>query len=287
MRWVVAGGRGQLGLAMQALLAQRSDLELLSARDLPELDVSDPGAVAAWLDGLEARPDVLLNAAAFTHVDRCETDPETAERVNGVAPGILAEACARLGARMIHVSTDYVFAGDASRPYREGDPPSPRSSYGRSKLAGERRVQEALPEALVVRTSWVFGEGRNFVRAILDQARKRRAGELEGPLRVVDDQRGRPTYAVDLAGGLLGLLERGATGLYHFANGGEATWWDLARAVLDEAGFGDLEVERIRTRDLDLPAPRPAWSVLDCSKAAALGIEARPWRQALADYLAS
>jgi dTDP-4-dehydrorhamnose reductase len=261
--------------------------ELLAAVDLPELDVAEPAAVQGLLAGLAAPPDVLVNAAAYTHVDRCEREPEAAWRANARAPGVLAEACRRVGARLVHISTDYVFAGDARRPYREDDPPAPRSAYGRSKLAGEEGVRALCPECLVVRTSWVFGRGRNFVAAILAQAQARRRGEASGPLRVVDDQHGRPTYAEDLAEGLRRLLEKDARGLYHLAGGGVATWWDVARASLDASGFGDLEVERIRTGDLQQGAPRPAWSVLDCAKAEALGIRLRDWREALHAYLGS
>jgi dTDP-4-dehydrorhamnose reductase len=148
-------------------------------------------------------------------------------------------------------------------------------------------VLACCASALVVRTSWVFGRGRNFIAAILAQAEERRRKGDATPLRVVDDQRGRPTYAVDLAAGLLGLVEGGARGLYHLANRGEATWWELARASLDEAGFGDLAIDRIRTQDLRLPAPRPAYSVLDCSKAEGLGVDLRGWREALLAYLRS
>ncbi len=139
----------------------------------------------------------------------------------------------------------------------------------------------------MVRTSWVFGEGRNFLAAILAQARARKAGGETGPLRVVDDQQGRPTYAVDLAQGLRELVEARARGLYHLANADVASWWELARFCLDEAGFEELEVERIRTADLQVDAPRPAWSVLDCSKAGALGVRLRSWREAVRAHLAS
>ena len=138
-----------------------------------------------------------------------------------------------------------------------------------------------------MRTSWVFGRGRNFIAAILSQAQERRRRQDRTPLRVVDDQRGRPTYAADLAAGIRALVEVKASGLYHLANHGEATWWEVARASLDEAGFGDLEVDRIQTRDLSLPAPRPSYSVLDCSKAEALGVRPRGWRDALQAYLRS
>lgn len=287
-RFAIAGCKGQLGHAFSQHLGAARDCELVSAVDLPEIDIADPGAVEKWLDGHRAGPpDVLLNAAAFTHVDRCEREPAAAERANAEAPAVLAQACAQRGIRLLHVSTDYVFAGDSETPYTEDDEPDPRSAYGRTKLEGERRVLATAPDALVVRTSWVFGRGRNFIAAILEQARERRAGRASGPLRVVDDQRGRPTYAFDLASGILELVGRGATGVYHLANAGVASWWDLARAALDEADFADLSVERIRTDELELDAPRPAWSVLDSSKAAVLGIELRSWRDAVAAFLAS
>jgi dTDP-4-dehydrorhamnose reductase len=287
MRWVVVGCRGQLGHALEAQLRADPGSEVVAAVDLPEVDVSAAEAVEGLFASLARPPDVVANAAAFTHVDRCEREPESAWRANAEAPGLLARACAGRGVRLAHVSTDYVFSGESERPYREEDPPAPRSAYGRSKLEGERRVLAAAPSHLVVRTSWVFGRGRNFLAAILAQARAVRSGEARGPLRVVDDQRGRPTWAVDLAAGIRRLVDRRATGLYHVAGGGIASWWDVARFCLDEAGFADLEVQRIRTSELDLPAPRPAWSVLDCAKAEALGVRMRDWREAVRAYLRS
>jgi dTDP-4-dehydrorhamnose reductase len=223
----------------------------------------------------------------MTHVDRCEREPAEAQRANVEGPTRLARLCVARGFELVHVSTDYVFPGDAERPYREEDPPAPASEYGRSKLAGEQSVLALCPTALIVRTSWVFGRGRNFVAAILAQAVERRRLGDPAPLRVVDDQRGRPTYAADLAAAIVRLVEAGARGLYHVANRGETTWWELALASLDEAGFGELVVERIRTRDLSLPAPRPTYSVLDCSKAEALGVSPRSWRDALRAFLHS
>ncbi len=287
MRWVVTGCRGQLGHALCQQLGTDPRSELVAAVDLPEVDVSVAGAVEELVAPPGGPPDVLANAAAFTHVDRCEREPEAAWRANATAPGLLAQACARRGTRLVHVSTDYVFSGEASRPYGEEDRPEPRSEYGRSKLEGERRVLAASASNLVVRTSWVFGRGRNFLAAILAQAQARRGGQAEGPLRVVDDQRGKPTWAVDLASAIRRLVDRGASGLYHVAGSGVATWWEVARLCLDEAGCADLEIERIRTAELDLPAPRPAWSVLDCSKAEALGVHMRDWREAVRGYLRS
>ncbi len=286
-RWMVTGCRGQLGRALADLLAGDPERVLVSAVDLPEVDVADRGAVQKLFGGLPEPPDFVVNAAAFTQVDRCEREPDAAHRANAVAPGLLAEACRQAGAQLAHVSTDYVFPGDGERPYTEEDPPGPRSVYGRSKLEGECRVADALESALIVRTSWVFGHGRNFIAAILAQAVERREARARGPLRVVDDQRGRPTYAVDLAVALVTLLDAGARGLYHVTNGGVATWWEVARASLDAAGFEDLEVERIATSELDLSAPRPVYSVLDCSKAEALGVRAPHWREAVRAYLRS
>lgn len=250
-----------------------------------ELDIAEPDAVARVLDDI--RPRVLLNAAAFTHVDRCESEPEAASRANAEGPKVLAKACQARGVRLVHVSTDYVFAGDAATPYREEDRTDPQSAYGRTKRDGEVAVLAALSDALVVRTSWVFGHGRNFIAAVLAQARLRRRGEAEGPLRVVDDQRGSPTYAWDLAGAIRQLVEAGAEGLYHISNAGEATWWDLARFCLDESGYPDVEIERIRTETLNLPAHRPTWSVLDGAKAAGQGVRMRSWQDAVRAYLES
>ena len=262
--------------------------------------LSHAEAVGRVFQGLSAAPggppEVCVNAAAYNAVDRCESDgAEPAWQVNGLAPGLLATACEKIGARLVHVSTDYVFPGNATSPVPEGAEPAPRSAYGRSKLEGERRVQEASPEALVVRTSWVFGPGKNFVGAILRQGRLRRSGEAKGPLSVVDDQVGRPTYAADLATGIRRLVsatQRGAGqgGIYHLSNesgGSEPSWWDFARAILDGAGYADLEILRGRTSDLSVAAPRPAYSVLGSARARALGVTLRPWRDALTAYLSS
>jgi dTDP-4-dehydrorhamnose reductase len=284
-RWIVMGCRGQLGRAALALLEARG--VSAAGADLPELDAADAGAVKDFLAAHAPAPEVVLNAAAFTHVDRCEREPAAAERGNAVAPGVLAEVCRTVGAKLVHISTDYVFAGDAREPYREEDPTDPRCVYGRTKLEGERRVLAASADFAVLRTSWLFGAGRNFIAAILDQAARRRSGDASGPLRVVDDQIGRPTYAADLAEAVSSLVEAEARGLYHVANDGIATWWDLARFCLDEAGYGDLAIDRMRTDQLDLPARRPSWSVLDCSRAGALGVRMRPWQDAVRAYLGS
>jgi dTDP-4-dehydrorhamnose reductase len=287
-RWLIAGCRGQLGNALGERLAADPGCEIVAAVDREELDLADPQAVATLFEGLASNPpDIAVNAAAFTQVDQCEREPEAAERGNTIAPALLAEACEKRGIRLVHISTDYVFSGDSPVAYREQDEPKPRSVYGRTKLAGEERVLTTAANSLIVRTSWLYGRGRNFIAAILAQAEERRAGRVSGPLRVVDDQYGRPTYAHDLAEAIVYLVERGVGGLYHVANRGVASWWDLARASLDAAGYEDLSVERIRTDELTVDAPRPLRSVLDCSKGEELGVKMRSWKDAVSAYLAS
>jgi dTDP-4-dehydrorhamnose reductase len=299
MRCVVTGSRGQLGRCLVRRLEASPDHELLCAFSHDELDVADEAHVARLFGADRGEgAQVLFNAAAYTAVDRCETETARALAVNADGPARLAARCRDAGVRLVHVSTDYVFAGRGRSPYREVDETSPVNAYGRTKREGEQGVLAADRRALVVRTSWVFGPGRNFVAAILDQARKRRSGELAGPLRVVDDQMGSPTYAEHLALGLIALAGRalGAAdggagepvqGLYHLAGGGETTWWAFARRILDRTGHDDLEIDRMQTASLELPAARPAYSVLDTGRAADLGVRLPPWQQGLEDYLAS
>ncbi len=242
------------------------------------LDVTDVPAVhAAVAPGVK----LVLNAAADTRVDAAETDPAHA-RVNHVAVGLLAARCSEIGATLVHVSTDYVFSGKGIRPYREDDPVDPVNAYGRGKLAGERRAFEEGDEVLVVRTSWVFGAGGvNFVDTILKRVE---AGSRE--LSVVDDQIGRPTYAVDLAQAIRALVERRVTGIVHFANAGDATWFELAKEALRLSGWPDVVVKPVPTTEFPRPARRPRISVLDTSLYERL-TKATPrlWREALAAYL--
>jgi dTDP-4-dehydrorhamnose reductase len=292
-RIIITGSRGQLGQCLVRRVEADPRYELAAAWTHADLDIGDREAVLALFDRVAGEtPEVLINAAAFTAVDACESEQEASFRVNAEAPGWLAKACRRAHARLVHVSTDYVFDGKGAGAYSEDSPTGPRTAYGRGKLEGEARVLDAAPDSLIVRTSWVFGPGKNFVAAILRQARLRRSGEVTDPLRVVDDQTGSPTYAGDLAEGILELVERGATGVYHLSNAqlskaAPASWWDFAREILDQTGHSDLVIERIKTADLKLPAVRPANSLLDSSRAAALGVSLRPWPEALRAYLES
>jgi dTDP-4-dehydrorhamnose reductase len=288
----VLGANGQLGRCLVRAVEAARDLELAFAVTREEIDITDSEAIGPWLDSRAGDlPDVVVNAAAYTKVDSCESEAELAYKANALAPAEWARQLSVRGIRFVHISTDYVFPGDGDRPYREEDPTDPRTVYGSSKRAGEIAVLGTDPTALVVRTSWVFGPGRNFVAAILDQAACRRSGELEGPLKVVDDQHGAPTSAADLADALLELCRSGSGGsiddwrILHLRNSGETTWFGFARAILDQAGYSDIEIDPVQTSAFKTAAPRPAYSVLSCERAAEMGIFLRPWREALAGYL--
>jgi dTDP-4-dehydrorhamnose reductase len=287
VRWLLSGASGQLGRSMVCALAASPRHSLSAALDRGALDLGDPASIARTVRGAAGRADVFLNAAAFTFVDRCESERELARHVNGDGPRNLARACNDAGLLLVHISTDYVFDGKATRPYTETDRPAPASVYGHTKLEGEQAVLAESAAFLVVRTSWVFGPGRNFVRTMIEQAGARRARRDPTSLRVVDDQFGSPTYAGDLAAGIMSLVEVGAGGLYHLANRGVATWWDVARECLDQGGFRDVAIERVRTSEFPRPAPRPAYSALDCTKAERIGVRLPGWRDAVGAYLRS
>jgi dTDP-4-dehydrorhamnose reductase len=272
-RWLVTGAGGQLGTDLCAALAGE-DVHPLRHGDL---DIADAAAVAGTI--ARVRPDVVVNAAAYTAVDAAESDEDAAYRVNAAGPAVLAAALSGTTARLIHVSTDYVFAGDASRPYEVDDPTGPKSAYGRTKLAGETAVLELLPEAsYVVRTAWVYGAtGGNFVKTM---ARLERSRET---LSVVDDQHGSPTWSADLARALVELGRAGApSGIYHCTNSGDTTWFGLARAIFEELGADPGRVRPTTTDAFPRPAPRPAYSVLSDAAWRAGGLSPLPhWRDAL------
>ncbi len=276
MRVLLAGARGQLGRALLEV-GREHGWDIL-AFDRAALDITDPRAVAEAVRTVQ--PELIANAAAYTAVDKAEEEPGAAFAVNAKAVATLAELANETGSLLVHVSTDYVFDGRSSRPYREDDPPNPLSVYGRSKLEGERAAAGAR-EHLIVRTSWLFGRGWNFVEAI---RRQLHGGAKE--LRVVADQTGKPTYALDLAAGIVRLVVAGARGLFHVANGGETTWADFAREIAAQLGFS-VPVVPITTAEAGRPAPRPAFSVLDTSRFEALCGPLPPWRDALARYLAT
>jgi dTDP-4-dehydrorhamnose reductase len=283
--WLITGARGQLGTDLLEVLSGRPGDDV-TGLGRAELDLTDESAVRSavrsWLDGVHAERAVVVNAAAYTAVDAAETDEATAELVNGRAPGWLAEELAGKPAgtaRLVHVSTDYVFDGAATEPYPVDAPIAPKSAYGRTKAAGERAVAAAGGDATVVRTAWVYGRsGANFVKTML------RLEAQHETLTVVDDQVGSPTWSADLASGLveLGSRDGAVPPLLHFTNAGAVSWCGFARAVFEEIGADPERVRPVTTAEFPRPAPRPAYSVLDGSAWAAAGLPpARPWREAL------
>lgn len=276
-RVLVTGAAGMLGSDVGPALAAAG--HEVFARPKSDLDITDAKDVRRVVR--ELTPDVVVNCAAFTKVDDCETDPRAFE-VNAKAVGHLADACGQVGAQLVQISTDFVFDGAKAAPYVEDDPVNPLSAYGRSKRAGEEAALR-LPGSLVVRASWLFGRtGWNFIEAILKQAE---AGRKR--VSVVVDQVGRPTATTDLAAGVAALLETGTSGVYHFANRGEVSWNEFAREILWRAGRGDVEVEPTTSEALARPARRPPYSVLDTGKYERLtGRPIRPFHEPLAEYLA-
>ena len=279
MKVVITGAGGQLGVDL--VKQCRSSGDDVVALDRAGLDITDRDAVLAAV--ADARPDTIINAAAYTAVDACETDVELAYAVNATAVRHLADACAATNAHLVHVSTDYVFDGTLDRPYREDDATNPTSVYGQSKLAGE---SAAGPGATIVRTSWVCGEyGNNMVGLVL-----RLAAEPARALAFVDDQRGHPTFTVDLAPAVRQLAVDRRSGTFHLTNAGVVSWYEFVREILAAAGHDSDRVRPIATADLDppRPAPRPANSVLDNAAWRAAGHEPlRDFREPLAELVAA
>ena len=254
MRVLITGAGGQLGTDLS--LACRASGDDVAALTRTELDVEDRDATMQAV--LSLRPDVVFHTAAWTAVDECEADPDRAFRANALAVRWVAEATRRARSHLVHVSTDYVFDGSKPAPYHEWDVPNPRSVYGASKLAGEQEAQRLCPDGAVVRTSWVMGEhGRNMLKTVLSLRER-------DELTFVDDQRGCPSFTVDLARGLRRLAVARLPGLFHLTNQGHTTWYGFAREVLEAAGESPDKVRPIATHELDPPraAERPANSVL-------------------------
>lgn len=275
MRIFVTGWNGLLGTALVPLLRPRHEVEGFGQEDA---DLTDQAYLRERF--LRFRPEAVVHLAAFTAVDDCESREKDAFRVNALGSGIVAREAEEVGAAILALSTDYVFNGAGSRPYREEDLPDPRTAYGRSKLAGEEAIR-SHPAWAVVRSAWLYGPGgRNFVDTILA------ALDARGEVRVVDDQVGCPTYTLDLAQGLIRLLEAKARGIYHLVNGGQASWFELAREAARRTGRNPERVRPAPTGEVPRPAPRPAYSVLECGRAEREhGVRLRPWPDALAEYL--
>ena len=282
MRIVVTGCKGQVVTSLIERAAGRAEVIALGR---PDLDLKDQTSVSRALEG--AKGDVIVNAAAYTAVDKAEQEPDEAMRVNADGAGFVAAAAAALNVPLIHLSTDYVFDGALPRPYVETDATGPTGAYGRSKLEGEARVQSVQPNSVILRTAWVYSPfGANFVRTML------RLGETRDEVGVVADQLGNPTSAIDIADAVLTIAARlrsdtapDLRGVFHMTGAGEASWADFAEAIFaaaERCGRKPVRVKRITTADYPTPAKRPANSRLDCGKLARLyGVALPYWRPSL------
>ena len=276
MKWLITGAAGMVGSDLHHALTMRGE-DVVALRK-SDLDITDSRCVQKEV--ADARPDVIVNCAGYTRVDDAESNEAVANAVNGSAVELLAEATNQQGARLIHISTDFVFDGRKRAPYEINDVASPLSAYGRSKRLGEIAASHAKRYA-IVRTSWLFGRnGPNFVEAIRNQIRKE-----TNPLRVVEDQRGRPTYTRHLAEAIIRIANLDADGVIHYADEPECTWYDFARAIAAEIG-SDVNVKPVTTDEFPRPATRPAYSVLSTERYERLtGLRPESWREGLREYL--
>jgi len=276
VRLLITGGLGLLGKEIARVFEGSAGIR---TTDREEWDVTDPAACRREVDGF--RPDVVIHCAAWTAVDRAESEPETARILNVEGTRNVARACRERGVLMVTFGTDYIFDGASSRPYREEDAANPLSVYGKTKWEAEQALREEGGDHLLVRTQWMFGPaGKNFIRTILERARR---GET---LRVASDQVGCPTFSRDLAAAVRNLLGARARGTVHFSGAGETSWFGLARYVLERCALPAALLSPARTRELPYPAPRPAYGVLSKEKYRAItGVSPRPWEEAVEEYL--
>jgi dTDP-4-dehydrorhamnose reductase len=277
IRVLVTGAKGQLGHSLQGQTMNLPASWNFLWTDVDELDITSAEAIESFF--ALKHPEFVVNCAAYTAVDKAESEPDKALFINALAPELLAAACHRHGARLIHVSTDYVFNGRKRTPYLENDPTDPQGIYGSTKLQGELRVMEQAPDNLILRTSWLYSEyGHNFVKTML------RLGREKEEISVVNDQFGSPTYAGDLATAILELIRNShkvAGGVYHYCNQGITTWHTLASKVMELAGLS-CKVKAITTAGYPTAAHRPEYSVLDTQRIrTAIGIDIPDWQTSL------
>jgi len=276
MNILILGHKGMLGTDLMLRLGVAHKV---TGKDIGDFDITYPESCRQVIS--EINPEVVINAAAYTNVDGAETNRDACFAVNAEGVRNVAMACGEENIRIVHFSTDYVFDGTRGTPYLEDDAPSPRGVYAQSKAAGEKYLQEHSNNYLLIRTAWLYGRsGKNFVRTILEKARH------TDTLRVVDDQTGSPTYSRDLAAAVQILLEQRHQGIFHVTNRGSCTWYAFTKKILEYAGLEHVAVEPIQTKDLSLPAPRPAYSVLGTRKFTdATGNIMRFWQLALLDFI--
>jgi dTDP-4-dehydrorhamnose reductase len=280
MKILVTGAYGQLGSELKERSVDFPDRKFIFT-DIDSLDIIDNNMVEAYFR--DKRPDFIINCAAYTAVDKAESDPHLAEKVNSLAPGFLAKAAKRLHAGMIHISTDYVYSGESFIPYNEADPVNPQTVYGKTKLEGERLCLAGNPDTVIIRTSWLYSfYGNNFVKKILQH------GELNSQVKVVFDQTGTPTWASDLAAAVIAITEKFAEnrkyfipGIYNFSNEGVASWYDFAKAVFEISGI-DCDVIPVLSSEFPTQATRPHYTVLNKFKIkTTFGIDIPYWKESL------
>lgn len=280
MNILITGCNGQLGNEIQLLQAQYAQHTWLNT-DVNELDITDKAAIERFVEANEI--DGIVNCAAYTAVDKAESDPQLARKLNADAPAFLSEAVAKRGGWMVQVSTDYVFNGTKHTPYVETDEPCPNSVYGQTKLEGEQAVSELCPNAMIIRTAWLYSEfGNNFVKTMI------RLGREREQLGVIFDQVGTPTYAHDLATAIMTAIDKGIKpGVYHFSNEGVTSWYDFTKSIHRLSGINTCQVSPLHTTEYPTPACRPAYSVLDKTKIKDVyGIEIPHWEESLAKCIA-
>lgn len=278
MKIGVTGANGQLGCSLRKI-ASEYPLDIFVFSDLPETDITDKAGIKAWTEANEL--EIIVNCAAYTAVDKAESEADYAWKINALGPALLAEVCAEKNIGLVHISTDYVFDGRAETPYTEEHATHPLGVYGSTKRQGEQAIEESGCSALILRTSWLYSEfGHNFVKTML------RLGSEKESLRVVDDQIGCPTYATNLARAIITLITRGVSGynVYHYCDEGITTWYDFARMIfiLSE---NPIPVAPIDTADYPTPAQRPAYSVLDIAKIRQAGVTTPYWVDSLKECL--
>ncbi len=284
-RIVITGASGQLGQALNQVLKERSDLTIVNTGSREPtaycpiiLDITNPVAVMNFIQ--EIKPEIIINCTAHTGVDLCESEQEKAYRMNAIGPKNLAAAAAALEAKLIHISTDYVFNGEGNLPIAEDSVTSPNTVYGTTKLAGEEFVQSLCENYNIIRTAWLYGDGRNFVKTMLALAEK------NSEIRVVNDQYGSPTSALELARAIAFLIDTDGQGIYHGVCEGTATWYEFAVEIFRLAGK-EVKVIPITTEEYPTPAKRPKYSVLKNTRLAEAGHTLKFWKDALKEYMES
>ena len=278
---LLIGSKGMLGRDLMGVLRSSFLDDEVVGWDIEEIDIQKEEESVLRIEKLQ--PDILIHVAAYTDVDGCERNEEKAFAVNAEGTKNVALAASRCRAKLVYLSTDYVFDGSKTEPYVESDLPHPLNVYGRSKLQGEQYVQEWVKNGLIVRTQWLYGRyGKNFVASVLRQAREKKA------LSIVNDQMGSPTYTADLAKAISVLIQFDAQGIFHVANSDRCTWYAFGQAILNLSGMNEVKVIPISSEELGRPAVRPSYSVFNCQKLKEkTGLVLRPWSEALKDYLAT